>query len=91
MSLIKDIARKDLSFQTTLFQSADAQLAVYKHNDTEARVYGLYIIFNCNYYQYYYSLSVSDLIGNLSISGLSEISHTENKANPDESYYATAG
>lgn len=91
MSLLKDIARRDLTFQITLFQSADAQLAVYKHKDTDARVYGLYIVFNGNYYQYYYSLSVNDLIGNLSISGLSHISHIEQNGNHDSAYYATAG
>ncbi len=91
MSLLKDIARKDLSFQTTLFQSSDAQLAVYKHKESGARIYGLYILFNGNYYQFYYSSSVNDLIGNLSITELIAISSQETLPDADQSYYASAG
>ena len=70
MALLKDLNRRELSFKNLLFKSTDAQLSVYWHNITDTRIYGLYIVFNQNYYQYYYSLSINDLIGNMSISDL---------------------
>jgi hypothetical protein len=91
MALLKDLNRRDLTFKNSLFESADAQLSVYWHNNIDARVYGLYIVFNQNYYQYYYSLSINDLIGNMSISDLSRVAIADSRQSDDQSYYATAG
>lgn len=91
MALLKDLNRRDLTFKNSLFKSADAQLSVYWHNSIDARDYGLFIVFNQNYHQYYLSLSINDLVGNMGISDVSRVAVADSRQSDNRSYYATAG